>query len=70
MAKTIDLKPCPFCGKEAWMQRGYVNSEPDLNMWVFCHDSRGCILNDTDIGDLTVFQEQLRDFIDAWNARA
>ena len=64
------LKDCPFCGGSTWM----LNVEGDT--WVFCHGSadrennKRCILDDTDIEDLTVFSEDLDDFIAAWNRRA
>ena len=65
MAKMAEMKRCPFCGGDVWMEN--VNDD----MWVFIHQTNGsCILDETDFGDLVVFDECLDEFIAAWNRRA
>lgn len=59
-ASEVKLKPCPFCGKAARLQQGF--------MWLIGCDTRGCI------GyrpySLKRNYETAREAVSAWNRRA
>ena len=54
---TLELKPCPFCGGEAYI--GFESRFPALDNGVFCSQCPAKM----------VFGEPLDKVIEAWNTR-
>ena len=56
------LKPCPFCGGEA-----FISSDKD---YIFCSSCRGCVfVESTMLSDKTA-DEAVAAMVDNWNRRA
>ena len=63
---SVELKPCPFCGK--MLERKHVRKTKSRNGYdYYMHPDNECILADVDDGlPFTVFD----DDVDDWNRRA
>ena len=61
---TEGLKPCPFCGAEAFV-RCRMN-----NYWVSAYHDRSCVLRDEKFGYPPIVFGSEAGAVKAWNRRA
>lgn len=76
---SIDLKPCPFCGKRATLFQIPFNTDDEMKYhpsWVWNHAGMwviGCVADDLCLGNINhkamVFQDA-ETAIKTWNRRA